>query len=305
MVDKVADTESTILIIGESGTGKELIAREIHYRSRRANGPFVSHQLRRHPARPAGVEPLRAREGLVHRRGASDQAGPVHGGRGRHVLPRRGRRDAAGHAGQAAARAAGARDHPGRRHEADQDRLPPDRRHQRRPRAEVAEGRFRADLYYRLNVIPHQAAAAARSAATTSRCWSTTSCEAGARQGSPQDVSKEALELLCKLRLAGQRARARERDRARGHPRRGRPDRRPRTCPSGSASAPAPGQPDHRLADAHARGAGARVHPQGPATSRSGRRSGPREILGINASTLYRKLLAYGLERPGRTASQE
>ena len=42
MVDKVADTDSTILIFGESGTGKELIAREIHYRSRRSSGSFVS-----------------------------------------------------------------------------------------------------------------------------------------------------------------------------------------------------------------------------------------------------------------------
>ena len=42
MVEKVADSESTILIYGESGTGKELIAREIHYQSRRAQGPFVS-----------------------------------------------------------------------------------------------------------------------------------------------------------------------------------------------------------------------------------------------------------------------
>ncbi|HKQ58659.1 MAG TPA: sigma-54 dependent transcriptional regulator [Candidatus Eisenbacteria bacterium] len=42
MVDKVADSEATILIQGESGTGKELIAREIHYRSGKAQGPFVS-----------------------------------------------------------------------------------------------------------------------------------------------------------------------------------------------------------------------------------------------------------------------
>ncbi|MDI6807494.1 MAG: sigma-54 dependent transcriptional regulator [Candidatus Eisenbacteria bacterium] len=42
MVEKVADTDSTILICGESGTGKELIAREIHYRSQRANSSFVS-----------------------------------------------------------------------------------------------------------------------------------------------------------------------------------------------------------------------------------------------------------------------
>jgi DNA-binding NtrC family response regulator len=42
LVDKVADTDSTILIYGESGTGKELIARAIHYRSQRSHGPFVS-----------------------------------------------------------------------------------------------------------------------------------------------------------------------------------------------------------------------------------------------------------------------
>ncbi|UCG52395.1 MAG: sigma-54-dependent Fis family transcriptional regulator [Candidatus Latescibacterota bacterium] len=42
LVDKVAETDSTILICGESGTGKELIARAIHFRSNRANNPFVS-----------------------------------------------------------------------------------------------------------------------------------------------------------------------------------------------------------------------------------------------------------------------
>jgi DNA-binding NtrC family response regulator len=42
MVDRVADSEATILIQGESGTGKELVAREVHYRSRRGQGPFVS-----------------------------------------------------------------------------------------------------------------------------------------------------------------------------------------------------------------------------------------------------------------------
>src|SRR2546427_2641927 len=42
MVEKVADSEATIMIQGESGTGKELIAREVHYRSRHAAGPFVS-----------------------------------------------------------------------------------------------------------------------------------------------------------------------------------------------------------------------------------------------------------------------
>ena len=41
MVEKVANTQSVVLIRGESGTGKELIARAIHYNSDRRNGPFV------------------------------------------------------------------------------------------------------------------------------------------------------------------------------------------------------------------------------------------------------------------------
>jgi len=41
IIEKVADTDSTILILGESGTGKELIAKAIHYNSYRREGPFV------------------------------------------------------------------------------------------------------------------------------------------------------------------------------------------------------------------------------------------------------------------------
>ncbi|OGQ04116.1 MAG: Fis family transcriptional regulator [Deltaproteobacteria bacterium RIFCSPLOWO2_12_FULL_44_12] len=42
LVEKVADTDSTILILGESGTGKELIAKAIHYNSRRKDKPLVT-----------------------------------------------------------------------------------------------------------------------------------------------------------------------------------------------------------------------------------------------------------------------
>jgi transcriptional regulator with PAS, ATPase and Fis domain len=42
MIDRVAPSQATCLIMGESGTGKELVARAIHDRSARKNRPFVA-----------------------------------------------------------------------------------------------------------------------------------------------------------------------------------------------------------------------------------------------------------------------
>jgi len=42
IVEKVADTDSTVLVTGESGTGKELFARALHYNSRRADRLLVT-----------------------------------------------------------------------------------------------------------------------------------------------------------------------------------------------------------------------------------------------------------------------
>ncbi|MEM9184906.1 MAG: sigma-54 dependent transcriptional regulator [Planctomycetota bacterium] len=41
MIESIADTRATVLVTGESGTGKSLIARAIHKRSGRRDGPFV------------------------------------------------------------------------------------------------------------------------------------------------------------------------------------------------------------------------------------------------------------------------
>ena len=41
MIERIAGTDSTVLVTGESGTGKELVARAVHYASLRSDGPMM------------------------------------------------------------------------------------------------------------------------------------------------------------------------------------------------------------------------------------------------------------------------
>ncbi len=74
LIPEIAASESSILILGETGSGKELVAKAIHAKSRRSNGPFIAINCGAMP------ETLLESELFGHQKGAF--TGAVHGRKG-------------------------------------------------------------------------------------------------------------------------------------------------------------------------------------------------------------------------------
>jgi len=152
-VEKVARTDSTVLLIGETGTGKELVANEIHRRSARAGRALIKVNCAALP------EALIASELFGHERGAF--TGAVERRRGRFELASGGTLfldevgELSGEMQVALLRVLqeGEFERVGGR-----ETLKTDARviaaTNRELEREVTERRFRSDLFYRLNVFP-------------------------------------------------------------------------------------------------------------------------------------------------------
>ncbi len=152
LVDDVAATDSVVLITGESGTGKELVARAIHSKSARSQGPFVAVNF------GALTETLIESELFGHEKGAFTGAGAPKPGLFELAASGTLFLDEIGDASpklqidllrviqeRRFRRVGGVRDV-----EADFRVLSATNRDLEKA---VAEGTFRMDLYYRLNVI--------------------------------------------------------------------------------------------------------------------------------------------------------
>jgi transcriptional regulator with GAF, ATPase, and Fis domain len=148
-----AATDVAVLVLGETGTGKELLARAIHAGSRRADRPLVTLNCATLP------ESLAESEIFGHRRGAFTGATREHPGRiraahgGTLFLDEIGELPPAVQAKLLRFLESGECQAVGQNHPDVLDvRLVTATN--RDLNAEVRAGRFRADLYYRLNIVP-------------------------------------------------------------------------------------------------------------------------------------------------------
>jgi two-component system, NtrC family, nitrogen regulation response regulator NtrX len=152
-IAKVAPTGGRVLILGESGTGKELIAEEIHRQSKRAEGPFVKVNCAAIPGELIESELFGHEKGSFsgaasRRRGQFEVA---HGGT--LLLDEIGDMSLAAQAKVLRALQTGEVTRVGSEKAFSVDVRVVAATNKDLP-AEVREGNFREDLYFRLNVVP-------------------------------------------------------------------------------------------------------------------------------------------------------
>ncbi len=296
MVEKVADSEATIMIQGESGTGKELIAREIHYSSRRSNGPFVSINCGAIPrdllesnlfghVKGSFTGAVRDSAGLfqvaeggtffldeVGEMPSATQVKLLRALQEREIIPVGGTQPVKIDCRLVAAT------------NADLEK-------------EVSEGRFRADLFYRLNVIPIKLPPL-RHRRDDIPLLVDHFLKRYAQNNPPKLVNAEAMELLMKYDWPGN---VRELENVM---------ERALILDEGGVIGPEDLPDKIRFGAAHR---GSLIIDSPTLTLEElekeyilkvlsytrWQKKKASDLLGINASTLYRKLIAYGVEKPG------
>jgi hypothetical protein len=213
-IEKVAPTDASVYIYGESGTGKELVARAIHARSKRAQGPFVKVNC------GALTETLLESELFGHEKGAF--TGAVKRKLGRFELADKGTLfldeigDVTPGLQLKLLRVLQERDF---ERVGGEETIKVDVRvlsaTHRDIQAEVASGRFREDLFYRLHVVPCTVPALRERKDDIPRLCAHFIAKLAPRTNpGVKSLSDAALARLCAYGWPGQRARAGERHRA-------------------------------------------------------------------------------------------
>ena len=290
-------SDSPVLITGESGTGKELVARVLHRLSGRANGALVDINC------AAIAENLLESELFGHEKGAFTGAltrklGLIElAAGGTLFLDEIGELDPRSCRASCCARSS-------RRsffRVGGTQKVEVDVRivaaTNRDLRASGAEGSFRDDLLLSHQHDRHHAAAAAR--ARGRHPAARASIPQAVRRRDAADAHRRGDRSAPALPLAGQHARAAERDRARGAARARWPQIRavrPARCQLPSARRAAR---RHDGAGAVARRARAPAHRDRAAQTNWHQGTAATRRSGITSKTLYRKIREYGFRRPG------
>jgi len=197
LINKVADTDSTVLIVGESGTGKELVARGLHFNSNRQHHPFVAINCSALPENLLESELFGHKKGaftgaVADKRGLFEEANlgtifldevnsmapPLQTKLLRVLQEREVRRVGDNKSAPVNVRVVGATNEP----------LQP----------KLKDGTFREDLYYRLAVIPIELPALRERLEDVPLLVNHfLQKQASASGGEPKKIAPEAVDILC------------------------------------------------------------------------------------------------------------